>query len=313
MTTQRLMATVFSLAIASTLSAGVLDEIPKDRGTVIEKAAPEKPRVAPKKPRRVLIWVTPARLMDKDPHKGYNIPYPVYAMRTLGEKSKAFEPVVSQDLTMLLPEKLKEFDAIVLCNTSGQWIAPSEETMAKLKTMGAVGDGTDAKAVEMTFRKSLLDWVNAGGGIMAFHFAIGGNPQWPEFKDLLGASYYGHPWNEEVGVKVEEPSHPLVAAFEGKDFRLTEEIFQFNTPYDRKKQRVLLSLDVTKTNMGVKWIERKDNDFALAWVRPQGKGRVFYTAFGHRAEIFWNPAMLQFYLDAIQFAAGDLEAPTAPR
>ena len=251
--------------------------------------------------------------MDKDPHKGYNIPYTVYAMRTLGEKSKAFEPVVSQDLTMLLPEKLKEFDAIVLCNTSGQWIAPSEETMAKLKTMGAVGDGTDAKAVEMTFRKSLLDWVNAGGGIMAFHFAIGGNPQWPEFKDLLGASYYGHPWNEEVGVKVEEPSHPLVAAFEGKDFRLTEEIFQFNTPYDRKKQRVLLSLDVTKTNMGVKWIERKDNDFALAWVRPQGKGRVFYTAFGHRAEIFWNPAMLQFYLDAIQFAAGDLEAPTAPR
>ena len=313
MATQRLWATVVSLTITTALSAGALDEIPKDRGKAIEKAAPERPRVAPKKSRRVLIWVTPAHLMDKDPHKGYNIPYTVYAMRTLGEKSKAFEPVVSQDLTMFLPDKLKEFDAIVLSNTSGQWIAPSEEAMAKLKTMGAVGDGTDAKAVETTFRKSLLDWANAGGGIMAFHFAIGGNPQWPEFKELLGASYYGHPWNEEVGVKVEEPEHPLVAAFDGKDFRLTEEIFQFNTPYDRKKQRVLLSLDVTKTNMGVKWIERKDNDFALAWVRPQGKGRVFYTAFGHRAEIFWNPAMLQFYLDAIQFAAGDLEAPTAPR
>ena len=186
--------------------------------------------------------------------------------------------------------------------------------MAKLKTMGMLdGDEGDPKGVELAFRKSQLDWVNAGGGIMAFHFAIGGNPKWPEFKDFLGASYWGHPWNEEVGVKVEEPDHPLVAAFGGKDFRLTEEIFQFNTPYDRKKQRVLLSLDVAKTNMGVKWIERKDNDFALAWVRAQGKGRVFYTAFGHRAEIFWSPTMLQFYLDAIQFAAGDIEAPTAPR
>jgi len=311
-----LNARVWSLAAATLLLSPALagEGIPPDRAKAIWNAAAETPRVAPRKARRVLIWVTPAHLMDKDPHKGYNIPYAVHAMRALGEKSKAFEPVVSQDLTMFLPEKLKEFDAIVLCNTAGPWITPSDETMAKLRTLGVVEDDeASPKAIEMAFRKSLVDWVNAGGGIVAFHFAIGGNGHWPEFKELLGASYWGHPWNEEVGVKVEEPDHPLVAAFGGKDFRLTEEIFQFNTPYDRKKQRVLLSLDVAKTNMGVKWIERKDNDFALAWVRAQGKGRVFYTAFGHRAEIFWNPTMLRFYLDAIQFAAGDIEAPTAPR
>ncbi len=64
--------------------------------------------------------------------------------------------------------------------------------------------------------------------------------------------------------------------------------------------------------MGVRWIRRDDNDFALAWVKSHGKGPVFYTSFGHRAELYWNPQMLQFYLDAIQFAAGDLEAPTSP-
>ncbi|MHC4509381.1 MAG: ThuA domain-containing protein, partial [Planctomycetota bacterium] len=77
--------------------------------------------------------------------------------------------------------------------------------------------------------------------------------------------------------------------------------------------RVLLSLETSTTNMGVPWIHRDDNDFALAWVRAYGKGRIFYCAFGHKTEIWWNPQILKFYLDAIQFAAGDLEAPMAPR
>jgi 3-keto-disaccharide hydrolase len=75
---------------------------------------------------------------------------------------------------------------------------------------------------------------------------------------------------------------------------------------------VLLSLDAAKSNLGVKWINRKDNDFALAWIKPTGKGRVFNTSFGHRTELFWDPRVLQFYLDAIQFACGDLQPPIAP-
>jgi type 1 glutamine amidotransferase len=289
------------------LAGLAVEAIPKHRAKQIEEAVPARPRVQPKAPRRVLIWVTPEHLMPKDPHKGYNIPYAVHAMRALGEKSGAFTPVVSQDVAVFLSESLKRFDAVVLCNTSGKWIVPSDEAMKTLREHG------DKEAVEQLLRASFLDWVRAGGGVMAFHFAIGGNPHWPAFHELLGARYWGHPWHEEVGVQVEEPDHPLMAAFGGKDFRLTEEIFQFREPYSREKVRVLLSLDTAKTNMGVKWIHRKDGDFALAWVRPYGKGRVFYTALGHRTELFRNPTILQFYLDAIQFAAGDIAAPMEPR
>ena len=88
---------------------------------------------------------------------------------------------------------------------------------------------------------------------------------------------------------------------------------QYGDPYNRSRLRVLLSLDPARTNMGVKWIRRTDNDFALAWVKSYGKGRVFNTSFGHRTALFWNPRLLRFYLDAIQFATGDLAAPTAPR
>lgn len=155
------------------------------------------------------------------------------------------------------------------------------------------------KAVETVLRNSLLGFVRDGGGLMAIHYAIGGNRNWPEFADLLGAAYNGHPWNEEVGIKLDEPNHPLVAAFAGKKFRLAEESFQFKSPYSREHDRVLLSLDTDNTNMTVPWIYRQDHDFALAWVRKFEKGRVFHTAIGHRTEHYWNPSILRFYLAGV--------------
>ena len=53
-------------------------------------------------------------------------------------------------------------------------------------------------------------------------------------------------------------------------------------------------------------------DVPVTWCREIGKGRLFYTNFGHREETFAKPKMLQHMLDGIQFAAGDLEAPTTP-
>ncbi len=282
--------------------------IPKHQEAQIRAAAPAKARVTPKKQRRVLVFSTPAHLMNDDPHKGYCVPYGMCAMRVLGEETGAFTPVVSDDIANFLPEKIAAFDAIVLNNTCGAWIRPSAEAMPALKAYGETAD-----AVEKVLRKSLLEYVERGGGIVAYHFAAGGNRQWPEFAELLGATFTGHPWNEEVGVRNEDPANALVAAFGGKDFRIADEIYEFGPPYDRAKVRVLLSIDTRRTNMGVRWINRTDGDFAQAWVKPCGKGRVFYTGFGHRTELFWNPALLQFYLDAIQFATGDLEAPTAPR
>jgi len=293
------------LAMAIIPLNGALAALTADQARRIEAAIPKKARVAPIKPRRVLIWNTP--FMDKCPHKGYCVPQAEHAMKLLGEKTGAYEPVVSDDVEMYLPENLAKFDAIIMNNSNGQWIRPTEADMPRFKKYGDTqGD------VETFLRKSLLDYVRNGGGIVAYHHAIGGNNAWPEFKALIGAGYWGHPWNEEVGIKLEEPDHPLLKAFAGKDFRLAEEVFQYQDPYSRDTLRVLLSLDVNKTNMTVPWIHRKDGDFGLAWVRSYGKGRVFYCAIGHRTEIWWNPTILEFYLDGIQFATGDLPADTTP-
>ncbi len=292
------------------LQAHAVEEIPANRAKQIRDAAPAKPQVVPGKPRRVLIWITRPHLMEKDPHKGYCIPYGTAAFEILGNKTGAYEPVVSDDLATFLPENIKQFDAIVLNNASGPWITPTDEDLQKDAFRKA---GADKNAVEQVLRKSFLDFVSNGGGVVSIHFAIAANRHWPEFKELFGATFTGHPWNEEIGVTVEETDHPLATAFARKDFRIADEIYEYGAPYDRNKLRVLLSLDPVRSNMGVKWINRKDNDHALAWVKSYGKGRVFNTSFGHRTEIYWDPRVLAFYLDAVQFAVGDLKASTEPR
>lgn len=305
-----------ALVLVPSAAMAQVEEIAAHRQEQIWEAAPARTRVMPRTERTVLVFNTPDHLYPKDPHKGYCVPYGSYAMRALGEKSGAYKPVVSADLAMFLPENLQQFDAIVLNNTAGAWITPSD---ADLQRPEFRKHGADKEAVEHVLRDSLLSWVTDGGGIMAFHFATGANQHWPEFLELLGGRFVGHPWNEEVGIRVDEPDHPLVAAFDGKDFRLADEIYQFSDPRDRRKPqdltklRVLLSLDKARTNMEVKWIHFPEEEFAQAWVKPHGKGRVFYTGFGHRADLYWNPTILQFYLDAIQFACGDLDAPIEPR
>lgn len=281
-------------------------EVDPRRQATIWEGLPAKPRFTPKKPRRVLVFETPAHLMDGDPHKGYCVPFGTYAFLALGVKSGAYEPVFGNDVRLFLPENIRQFDAIFLNNTACPWIRPSDEQLQTLRSYG------DADAVEQLLRNSLMDYIEKGGGIVGLHFAIAGNAHWPEFRWMWGGHFAGHPWNEEIGVKLDEPDHPLAAAFEGKNFRVADEIYQFGEPYTREYLRVLCSIDVETTNMGVPWISRTDNDFALAWVRKIGEGRLFYCALGHRLEIYANTQVMQFYLDGLQWVMGEFDVPTMP-
>ncbi|MCK5803529.1 MAG: ThuA domain-containing protein, partial [Lentisphaeria bacterium] len=109
-----------------------------------------------------------------------------------------------------------------------------------------------------------------------------------------------------------DPGHPLAKAFRGQAFVIKDEIYQFKMPYSREKLRVLLSLDANHTDMTKKAIKRTDGDFAVSWIREFGRGRVFYLSLGHRHEIFWNEAVMQCYLDGIQYALGDLPCDATP-
>jgi type 1 glutamine amidotransferase len=272
------------------------DEIAK-----MQAAMPASPTVKPAKKYKLLI------ISQCEGFKHSSVPYVEKAFEILGQKTGVFTTVATIDTSILESPEFDTFDAIVMNNTTMR--LPLLQVDDK--------DMTDAQKQALAKReeavqKRFLDFVRNGKSIIGVHAATDCLYKWPEYGDMLGGFFNSHPWNEDVGVKLDDPGHPLLKAFRGQPFTVKDEIYQFKEPYSRDKLRVLLSIDVNRTDMTKKTIRRTDGDFAVAWIHRYGKGRVFYFSLGHRHEIFWNEPVMQCYLDGIQYALGDLKCDDTP-
>ena len=263
----------------------------------IEQALPAKATVKPAQPRRLLIFTRNVEYKGHTP----SIASACEAFARMGKKTGAFETTVSDDPAVFERTSLKQFDAVFLNNTIGNTF-----TNAHL-------------------RQNLQEYVTGGGGLMGVHgtsiaFMHWKWPpveDWPEFGFMIGARGAAHPHaHERMSFKLDDAAHPLNQAFNGQGFALTGEFFRYHEPYSRHRVRVLLSMDTAKTDLsGLKPGDaslRSDGDYAMAWVKNYGRGRVFYSTIGHDPDVFSNPQLLRFYLDAAQFVLGDLPVATTP-
>ena len=82
--------------------------------------------------------------------------------------------------------------------------------------------------------------------------------------------------------------------------------------FSRSRVRVLARLDAGKLDLKNPRVHRMDRDFPVAWARNYGKGRVFYSTFGHTTESWDNPAMQTMWLEAIKWAMGMTNADVRP-
>jgi type 1 glutamine amidotransferase/sugar phosphate isomerase/epimerase len=290
-----------SLLIASCLLPCAAEAAQRPRRPFPEAAKKQLDAVLPanapakaKKVRRLLIY---------DGNVAYgghaSIPYANYAFTRMGEKTGTFTTVVSRDPAVFRLENLAKFDAVCLNNTVGNLFSDPQ------------------------LRQNLLEFVLSGGGLLGIHgttvaftdFSKGAKETWPEFGCMIGGRGAAHlAQDERATIKLDCPHHPLNRPFGGKGFEHVSEFFRVHDPYSRDRVRVLFSMDATKlspkgTHPGV---ERADNDYALAWTRNYGRGRVVYCTIGHSPADFMDPKILEFYLGAIQFVMGDMSGPTTP-
>ncbi|MFT5732685.1 MAG: type 1 glutamine amidotransferase [Planctomycetota bacterium] len=147
-------------------------------------------------------------------------------------------------------------------------------------------------------RSDLMDWIRAGGAFTGSHCATDTLYKYTPYVELIGGMFDGHPWHQEVTVRVEAPSHPSVAHL-GSGFKISDEIYQFRS-FERHPLHVLLSLDPesVQLNRG----KRRDADYALAWCKEFGEGRMFYTALGHREEVWQDKRFLEHLMGGIEWA-----------
>lgn len=263
-------------------------------------AVPAQATAKPRQPRKLLVF---SRAWG---YKHTAIPYGAAAIRLMGEKTRAFEATLTDDDSLFEPERLDAFDAVVFNNTNNEIFLP--EDLSKLSP----AEREEATARDALLKKSLVEFLSDGKGLVVIHAGLASFREWPEFGIIIGARFENHPWNagSTVTLKIEDPGHPLCGSFPCARFEITDEIYQFKE-FDRRRLRVLFSLDTSGMDLTkIKGIRRTDRDFALSWIKNYRQGRVFYSALGHQHDIFWNKIVLQHYLDGIQFALGDLDATT---
>jgi type 1 glutamine amidotransferase len=185
-------------------------------------------------------------------------------------------------------------------------------------------------------KESILDFVRNGKALVGVHCATLTLYDYPRFGEVLGAYYLRSiiPTNQiaqgRIGIlTVEDQNHPATRML-GPSWPINEEFYEFghevwdasrpteNTsavgrlhilmPFSRDRVHVLVSLDTERTDLsGLSGIV-KGGDYPQAWTRTFGKGRTFYTALGHRDDVWSNdPVFRAHVVGGIRWALG-LEA-----
>ena len=315
-------------------------------------ALPDKAPAKPKQPRTVLVLGRAAGFVHS------SIPLAARTIEEMGKKTGAWATTITYDAADINEQNLKQYDAIFLASTTGNFL----------------DDPNDAAATAAR-RKALLDFVRNGKGLAGIHAASdsyhqdapragrgtapaaggrgGGGGRggfaaplpapalgptgfpiqapatelgpdthvgtWPEFNKMIGGFFKFH-WNDGqlITYKIDEPDHPLNAPFKKlkEPFQVVDETYTFGRDtYSRQNLRVLTSVDYEKMSAEDKAKEqfpRNDGDYALSWIRREGKGRVFYEAHGHSERVYAMRPLLEHVLYGMQYVLGDLPADDSP-
>jgi type 1 glutamine amidotransferase len=218
------------------------------------------------------------------------------AVYNMGQQSGLWDTEMRTD-TELLTKKdlgrnaktLNYFDLLIFASTTGEL------------------DMDDSQKADM------LSFIHDDGkGFVGIHAALDTNYKWPEYGEMIGGWFDQHPWMTfEAPILNETPDFPAVRHFP-HEFVKYDEIYQPKA-WSRDKVNVLLSLDNTRLNYkaGGDRVHRDDHDFAVAWSKMYGKGRVFYSTLGHTEEAWQDPDIRTMYFEAIKWALGMTDGITA--
>jgi len=239
------------------------------------------------------------RLLAIGASKGFqhdSIPYALGTLWKLGNETGLWETYIRTDTELITKKDIKQnnrknlnyFDAVYFYTT------------------GELDLDDQQKA-------DLLSFVRDDGkGFIGGHSAADTFYQWPEYGDMIGAYFDLHPWHKLVRVNVEDRTFPATRHFPPQ-IEITDEIYQFKAPYSRDKVRVLMSIDTTSVDLHAKMVKRTDQDFAVAWVKNYGKGRVFFNALGHENQVYDRPDIQKMFVEGIKWAMGMIPGDATPR
>jgi uncharacterized protein len=203
-----------------------------------------------------------------------SIPVAETTIERLGRDSGLFEVAFCRSADdvrrMLTPAALSGVAAVVFANTTGNIGIPDLD--------------------------AFLAWLGGGRGFVGIHSASDTYHDAPAFLDMLGNEFDKHGKQTEIEAVVEAPSHPSVSHL-GQRYRVFDEIYRF-VRNNRTNVTPVLALDRYPSDGLAQAGE--SGDLPLAWAKSHGSGRVFYTALGHRIELWGDTTFQRHVLGGIR-------------
>jgi putative membrane-bound dehydrogenase-like protein len=135
---------------------------------------------------------------------------------------------------------------------------------------------------------ALLEFIEKGKGFIPVHCASFCFQNSPKYIDLVGGQFLRHK-TDTFTTSIINKDHPIMKSLE-----------EFST-WDETYEHDKLAKDITVL------MERVEGEHhePWTWVKEFGKGRVFYTAYGHDERTWSNPGFHQLVKEGILWAVGD--------
>ena len=170
-------------------------------------------------------------------------------------------------------------------------------TLAGLATVDGVFFANTTGDLGIPDLSAFLAWIAGGKSFAGAHSASDTYHGSPAYLEMLGGEFVTHGAIVEAEVRVNDPANPVVAHLAPR-FRITDEWYRFRGTGGGLN--VLLSFDRAPPDGLPGAGERAD--LPLAWQKSHGEGRVFYSALGHRAEVWDDPRFRVHLREGIRWA-----------
>ncbi len=195
----------------------------------------------------------------------------VKALKDLGKEHR-FVVNATADPTEFRADRLKQFRAVVFLNTSGDVLSDAQQT-------------------------AFEEYYRAGGGFVGIHSAIETEPSWSFLTDVLGTRATRASAVTQATIKVADRVHVASKSLP-EYWQRTDEWYDFAANV-RGRSHVLATVDETTFSGGTNGF-----DHPVAWCKDYQGGRSFYTAGGHTAAAYGEPAFRRHLAGGIEWAAG---------
>ena len=219
-----------------------------------------------------------------------SVSHALATMERLGRESGAYDAYIRTDSQLLTKSPI----------TFGERKSINARNLDYFDAIFFMGTGENDLTAQQ--KKDLMSFIKEDGkGFVGAHTGDDAYFTWPEFGEMIGGYFDNHPWGVfDAPIIVEDPNFPAMKPFP-REFIIRDEIYQHKT-FSRDKVRVLARLDAAKLDFSKPNIHRTDKDFPVAWAKMYGKGRVFYSTFGHNDSVWDDPRIQKMYLEAIRWA-----------